>query len=364
MNINGNVKKVIVTGANGQTGSYMVEYLLKNTNYKIIGTIRRTSQLIDSNLRESLKNPRFKLAQLQLTDAISVQNLIEKENPDYFINFGGQTFVADSWNNPVEYIQTNSISLIYILEAIKKYVPYCRIYSSGSSEQFGNVKYSPQDEQHPMSPRSIYGVSKCAASHICKIYRESYGMYIVHGILFNHESPRRQEYFVTRKITKAVGRINKALKFNQTFESLELGNIYSKRDWSDVEDVVDAVWKMLNQELYNYKLIHSSREVVINNLKEYVVSSGESHTIKEFVDTAFEIAGISGVWEFEGLQERYRYNDGCGNDYILVKINPSFYRPAEVDSLCGNSTLIRKELGWNPKTTFKELVRKMVAGDL
>jgi GDPmannose 4,6-dehydratase len=187
----------------------------------------------------------------------------------------------------------------------------------------------------------------------------------IQGWLFNHEGTRRGEEFVTRKITKAIGRISKTIKLlNPKFDILELGNVDAKRDWSDAEDCVDAVWKMLNQELYNYKLMHSSRQIVINNLKEYVVSSNETHSIREFVDEAFKIAGIQGVWEFSGLQEKYRYNDGCGNDYIFVKINPNLYRPAEVNSLCGDSTLIRKELGWSPKTSFKQLIEKMVLNDL
>ena len=375
-------KKVIVSGATGQDGSYMIEYLLENTDNTIIAGIRRTSQAILSNLKNVINNPRLKLVTVDLCDNHSINKLIEEEKPDYFINLGAYSYVADSWAHPTLHMQTNAVSLINILEAVRKYAPNCRIYSAGSSEQWGDVKYSPQDEKHPMSPRSIYGVSKCAASHVCKVYRESYNLYVVHGILCNHESPRRQDYFVTRKISKGVARIKYCTDNSLPFEPIELGNLDAKRDWSHAKDFVDGIWRMLNQERYKDSLkdipmgrillIGAELEPVysylIPKLKEYVLSSDETHNIREFIELAFKEAGIDGKWTFRGAVGNYvppenETYETLDNE-ILVKINPKFYRLADVESLCGDSTLARKELGWQPKYNFQSLVKEMVAEDI
>jgi GDPmannose 4,6-dehydratase len=213
----------------------------------------------------------------------------------------------------------------------------------------GDVDYSPQDILHPMKPRSPYGASKCAAHHVVKVYRESYDMFAVHGLLFNHEGTKRGEEFVTRKITKGVARIKHGLENNLHIEPIELGNIYSKRDWSDSEDFVEGVWLMLNQD----------------KPKDYVLASGETHTIKEFIQKAFRYASISGCWsEVEGdpLLSKFYLNDE--NATPLVKINPKFYRPAEIDVLWGDPTAAKEELGWRPKVSFDELVKKMVEWDI
>jgi GDPmannose 4,6-dehydratase len=365
-------KKVIVTGASGQDGSFMCEYLLKNTDYDIIGTARRTSQPILNNLTKCIDNNRFCIAPMDLTDSASIINLIKREKPDYFINFGAQTFVADSWNSPINHFETNTISLINILESIRNFSPDCRFYSAGSSEQFGDVKYSPQDENHPFSPRSPYGASKCAANHLIKVYRESYGIYAIQGIIFNHEGTRRQEYFITRKITKGVAKIFNEIVNNEQITPLELGNVNSERDWSDAEDIVDAVWKMLNQEKYNLGVFDEDFNKTTKNysklIKDYVVGSGEKHCIREFVEKSFEMVGIKGKWIGTGLNERFMFQSGPRKSELvsttLVTINPKFYRPAEVDTLLSDSTKIREELGWLPKTTFEGLVGKMMSSDL
>jgi GDPmannose 4,6-dehydratase len=372
-------KKVIVTGATGQDGSYMIEYLLKNTDNTIVAAIRRTSQAILNNLKNVIDNPRVKFVTVDLCDGEAVRGLVREEKPDYFINFGAQSFVADSWKNPTSHMQTNAISLIHILEAIREYVPSCRFYSAGSSEQWGDVKYSPQDEKHPMSPRSIYGVSKCAASHIVKIYRESYNLYAIHGILLNHESERRQEYFLTRKVTKGVARIKAAFcQLNFNFDPIELGNIDAYRDWSHAEDFIEGVWMMLNQEVYRQDLQPelyregSYNKTLISPLKEYVLASNETHTVREFIEKAFAVAGIKGIWYqgFAGKPESEEYllsGDGLvatKSKVTLVKINPKFYRPADVELLHGSSALVRKELGWSPKNSFDDLVSRMVKNDL
>ena len=342
-----NKLKVIVSGANGQDGSYMCEYLLKNTDYEVLGGVRRTSQAILGNLQECLKNPRFKLVPLELTDSHSITTLIKNEKPDYFIHLGASSFVADSWNQPAFTIEANSVSLIHILESIRNYVPNCRLYSAGSSEQWGDVKYSPQDEKHPMSPRSIYGVSKCCAAHICKVYRESYNLYVVHGILTNHESPRRQIHFLSRKITDGVARIYHSIKNNKEFEPIFCGNIYAERDWSHSKDFMDGIWKMLNQ--------------TEERPKEYVLSSNETFTVKDLINISFNKAGIYGRWEGEKLDEIYI--DNLTNK-TLVAIDAKFYRPADVESLLGCSDLARKELGWKPEYTFDMLISEMVENDI
>jgi GDPmannose 4,6-dehydratase len=346
------MSKVIVTGATGQDGSYMIDFLLENTQHEIIAAVRRTSQFINGNLKHNLSNPRLKIIHLDLIDPHSITSAIKNEKPDYFINFGAQTFVKDSWNMPALHFSTNATATIHILEAIKNYAPLCRFYSAGSSEEFGDISYSPQDINHPMKARSPYGASKIAARQLVKVYRESYGLYAVHGILFNHESPRRQSYFVTRKITKNVARIYHALKKgSMDFEPLKLGNLNAKRDWSDSKDFVEGVWLMLNQD----------------KPKDYVLSSGETHSIKEFIERAFNEAKIIGIWLNENNPEKIIYAMPVLDDiqYIpLVVVDPEFYRPAEVDLLLGDSSPIREELGWKPKTSFGELVKKMVEHDI
>jgi GDPmannose 4,6-dehydratase len=266
---------------------------------------------------------------------------------------GAQTFVADSWNMPMLHFQTNAISTLHILESIRKYCPQCKLYLSGSSEEVGDVDYSPQDEKHPLKPRSPYAASKATGRLLAKVYRESYNIFVVQGILFNHESERRQDYFVTRKITKGVARIYHAIKNNEPFTPIELGNLDARRDWSHAEDFIDGVWKMLNQE----------------SPKDYVLSSNETHTIKEFVNLAFVYADIPCAWHGEGEHKELSIQSnilslGEAQSSVLVKVNPKFYRPAEVELLLGNSDLARRELGWKPKISFDKLVEKMVKFDI
>ena len=366
------MKKVIITGATGQDGSYMAEYLLNNTENTIILAIRRTSQSILSNLEKILNNPRIRIVTLDLADGQAIRNTIKEEKPDYFINLGAQTFVADSWKHPEQHMQINAVSLIHILEAIREYVPYCRVYSAGSSEQFGDVDYSPQDIKHPRKPRSLYGVSKCAAELICKVYMESYGLYVVHGILFNHESPRRQEYFVTRKITMGVARIKMALERAESFEPIELGNLDAKRDWSHASDFMDGIWRMLNQEKYRSGYtVNTTERGAGFEIKEYILASGETHSIREFIEIAFEVAGIKNThwYKPKGETQESFWLDGLDDMGAaiferLVTVNPKFYRPADVELLYGDSSLARKDLGWKPKVDFKSLVREMVKSDL
>jgi GDPmannose 4,6-dehydratase len=338
-------KKVLITGVTGQDGSFMADYLLGNTEHAIIAGVRRLSVKNHDNIKHLIDNPRFRLIDLDVADQANTEMVITEEKPDYFINFAANSFVGVSWKMPVNHMETNAMAVLYQLEAIRKHCPNCRYYNAGSSEEFGDVLYSPQSELHPIRPRSPYGVSKASARHMVKVWRESYDLFAVQGWLFNHEGTRRGEEFVTRKITKNVARIKKEY-INGNFEPLELGDIDTKRDWSDAEDFVEGVWLMLNQEFP----------------KEYVLSSNETHSIREFVEEAFNFAGFAVEkceWVGEGVDEKYLHEGK-----VLMQINPDFYRPAEVELLWGDSSKARSDLGWEPKSSFLGLVKKMVDHDL
>jgi len=346
------MKKVLITGVTGQDGSYMAEYLLNSSEYEIYGVVRRSSTKNYKNIEHLLNKSRFKIVTGDLSDSQSIDNLVREIQPDYFINLAAQSFVAASWEIPEQTFDVDAVGVIRCLESIRKHAPKCRFYNAGSSEELGNVDYSPQDEKHPLKPRSPYGAAKAAARHLVKVYRESYNLYAVQGLLYNHESERRGEEFVTRKITKNVARIKKALDYGYEFEPLELGNIDAKRDWSHAEDFIKGIWLMLNQEKPN----------------EFILSSGETHTVKEFIEKSFKLAGINGYWSFsttignESLPENEVFIKDTGQ--ILMKINPIFYRPAEVELLWGDSTEARTKLNWKPEISFENLIKKMVENDL
>ena len=344
--MNNQPKKILITGILGQDGANMAEYLLSlDKQTQVYGMMRRSSNVNKTNILSFKDNTRFSLVYGDLTDEISIDRLVKEIQPDYFINFGANSFVGCSWDMPLQVFDVNTLGVIRSLEAIKKFKPDCRFYSAGSSEELGDVDYSPQDINHPIKPRSPYGASKAAARHIVKVYRESYNLYAIHSILFNHEGLRRGEEFVTRKITKAVAKIATAIANNEDFEPIKLGNVNARRDWSDSEDFVKAIWLMLNKE----------------EPKEYVLSSNETHSIKEFVEKAFGYAYISGDWQGEGLDEKFLHE---GNNVPLVEISKDFYRPAEVELLYGDSTPARIELKWTPEISFDNLVQRMVEYDL
>lgn len=340
------MRKVIITGVTGQDGSLMADYLLANTDIDIIAGVRRLSVKNHENIKHLKDNPRFKLIDLDVTDQHNVDRVVQEEKPDYFINFAANSFVGTSWRMPVNHMETNCMAVLYQLCSISKHAPNCRYYNAGSSEEFGDVVTAPQDETHPLRPRSPYGASKASARHLVKVWRESYNLYAIQGWLFNHEGIRRGEEFLTRKVTKGVADISNKIREGSEYKILQLGNLEAKRDWSDAEDFVDGIWKMLNQE----------------EPKEYVLASGETHTIRSFVEAAFSCAGF-GVekcrWTGEGINEKYLH----GKD-TLVEINPEFYRPAEVELLLGNPSRAEKELGWVRKTDFPGLVKKMVDKDM
>ena len=351
------MKKVVITGILGQDGANMAEYLLslydefglEEYDYEVYGMMRRSANPNLKNIEKIKNHPRFNLQFLDLGDSSSIDAAVKEIKPDYFVNFAANSFVGISWKMPEQVMNVNTLGVLRCLEAIRKFKPDCRFYSAGSSEEWGNVDYSPQDINHPIKPRSPYGASKAAARHLVKVYRESYDMYAVHGILFNHEGIKRGEEFVTRKISKGVARvknaIDRAIGLGEEIyiAPIELGNLDAKRDWSDSRDFVEGVWLMLNQD----------------TPKDYILASGETHSIREFIEKAFAVAGINGSWYGKGLDEVF-----VTGQQTLVRINPDFYRPAEVDLLLGDSTPIREELGWKPKISFDELVESMVKHDI
>lgn len=340
------MKKVIITGVTGQDGSYMVDYLLDHTDYEIYGVRRRSSNPNLKNIKKHLDNKRFKLIIGDLSDSNSIDEIVKDIKPDYFINFGAQSFVGSSWHIPLQTFDATALGVLRCLEAIRKYAPKCRFYSAGSSEEMGDVLYSPQDLLHPIRPRSPYGAAKASARHITKVYRESYDLFAIHSILYNHESERRGEEFVTRKITKNIARIYHSIKDGRVFDPLELGYLDAKRDWSHAKDFVKGIWLMLNQP----------------EPKEYILSSGETHTVREFIEKSLLYAGINDcLWSGKEEDEKVTYNkDGS----IIMQINKKFYRPAEVNLLLGDSSLARQELNWTPEISFDKLVKSMIISDI
>ena len=338
-------KKVLITGILGQDGSNMAEYLLNNTDNLIYGMQRRSGTPNLDNIKSFIAHDRFSLVDGDLTDSASMSDLVMRIQPDYLINFGANSFVGVSWDTPLSVFDINACGVIRCLEAIRKHNPDCRFYSAGSSEELGDVDYSPQDIKHPIKPRSPYGASKAAARHLVKVYRESFNIYAVHSILFNHEGPRRGGEFVTRKITKKVAEISKKIKNGEKFEPLKLGNIDSRRDWSDSRDFMKGVWLMLNQD----------------KPKDYVLASGETHSVKDFVTKAFSHAGIPGLWSGEGLDAKFRLFQ---ENTIMAEIDERWFRPAEVDLLHGDPSIAEKELGWKREISFEKMVQDMVDNDI
>lgn len=341
------MKKAIVTGVTGQVGSYMAEFLLKFTNVEVYGAIRRLSVPNHKHIEHLKLDPRFHLIEMDLGDEHSINACIEEIKPDYFMNFAANSFVGLSWKMPVNHFQNNTMGVLHQLEAIRKHCPKCRYYNAGSSEEFGDVIYSPQDLKHPSRPRSPYGASKVAARQIVKVWRDSYNLFAVQGYLFNHESERRGEEFVTRKITLNVARIKKQLENNEKPDFFELGNLEAKRDWSHSEDFVRAVWLMLKQD----------------KPKDYLLASGETHSVREFVEKSFEYAGIETRWHDEDNPMDTKLM--CvKTGSILLKINRDFYRPAEVELLLGDPSEAQKDLNWEKSVDFSTLVRRMVDNDI
>lgn len=331
------MKRALITGITGQDGSYLAELLLKK-GYEVYGIMRRKSRVDYGNVEHLLSD--IQLLYGDMTDLSSLVAAMRKSQADEVYNLAAQSFVATSWATPVGTAQIDALGVTNMLEAIRMVQPQCRFYQASTSEMFGLVQEIPQRESTPFYPRSPYGVAKLYAHWITKNYKESYDMFACSGILFNHESERRGYEFVTRKITDAVAKIKYGMQ-----EKLELGNMSAKRDWGHSEDYVRAMWLMLQQE----------------KPQDYVISTGVAHEVREFVDIAFQTAGMRLKWEGEGINEK-AYSIDTGKE--LVCVNPEFFRPAEVEFLLGDSTKAQKELGWQPQVSFEQLVERMVHHDM
>ena len=336
-------KKVIVTGVTGQDGSHMIDYLLKNTDHRLFGGVRRLSVKNHKNIEHNLSNDRFSLIAIDLSDPYSIRNAIEEIRPDYFINFAAQSFVSASWEYPIQTWECDSTAIIHILESIRLITPSCRFYNAGSSEEFGDIVYSPQNESHPLNPQSPYGAAKVGARQIVRVYRESFNLYAVQGWLFNHEGTRRGKEFVTRKISSSVAKMKIDIENGKTPKTLLLGNLNAERDWTDAEDFMHGVWLMLNQE----------------KPKNYVLASGKTYSVRIFLEECLKVAGINFTKRGKDISEAYYDNQGN----LLVAISPDFFRPAEVNYLLGDPTQAELELGWKREHDINGLIAKMYHND-
>lgn len=338
------MKSAFITGITGQDGSYLADFLLAK-NYEVHGLIRRASTSNTSRLEHLYKDNENKQKNLylhhgDLGDSPSLNKVISEIKPDEVYNLAAQSHVKISFEMPEYTSDITGLGTLRILEALKNAkLAETRFYQASSSELFGNTHIKPQNEETPFNPSSPYACAKLYAYHIVKNYRESYKFFACNGILFNHESPRRGDNFVTRKITKAVAMIKLGLQ-----ETLYLGNIDSKRDWGFAGDYVEAMWLMLQQPKPD----------------DYVIATGKAFSVREFVEKAFKTLDIEIQWEGEGVNEK-GLDKKTGK--ALIKINPEYFRPSEVDYLLGNTEKAEKILGWKPKTTFDELVKMMVFSD-
>jgi GDPmannose 4,6-dehydratase len=314
------MKTALITGVTGQDGSYLAEFLLSK-GYRVCGMVRRSS--VDRFERLEHIQPRIELIQGDLTDQSSLDIAIRDVEPDEVYNLAAQSFVPTSWNQPGLTGEVTGLGVTRVLEAIRKYRPQARFYQASSSEMFGKVRETPQRETTPFYPRSPYGAAKVYAHWITVNYRESYGMFCSSGILFNHESPRRGFEFVSRKVSDAVARLKTG-----KLDRLKMGNLDAHRDWGFAGDYVEAMWRMLQRD----------------EPGDYVVATGVSHSVRDLLDAAFAAADLD--WQ----------------DY--VEIDPKLIRPAEVDTLVGDASRAREDLGWSPPTTFAQLMEMMVQADL
>lgn len=339
------MKKALITGVTGQDGSYLAELLLEK-GYEVHGMKRRTSLFNTARIDhifedKSLKDGRFFLHHGDMTDSTSLINIVEKVQPDEVYNLAAQSHVAVSFEEPEYTANSDAIGTLRILEAIRilKLQDKTRFYQASTSELYGDVRETPQTEMTPFYPRSPYAVAKLYAYWITVNYREAYGLFAANGILFNHESPRRGETFVTRKITRALARIKLGMQ-----DCLYLGNLEALRDWGHAKDYVEMQWLMLQQD----------------KPVDYVIATGTQYSVKKFVEIAANKLDISMRWEGEGVNKKGFDQDGN----CIVQVDPAYFRPTEVSTLLGDASKARKELGWTPRISFDEMVSEMILKDM
>lgn len=338
------MKKALITGITGQDGSYLTELLLEK-GYEVHGIIRRASTFNTSRIDHLYKDPLIINVRLflhfgDLSDASNISRFIEKIVPDEIYNLGAQSHVKVSFDMPEYTTDVDALGTLRMLDAIRESKVKCKFYQASSSEMFGLAQEIPQKETTPFYPRSPYGCAKIFGYWITKNYRESYNMFAVNGILFNHESPRRGETFVTRKITRGLSRIKLGLQ-----KKLYLGNLNARRDWGYAKDFVEGMWRALQTK----------------SPDDYVLATGKNHSVREFAEEAAKLMGMEIKWQGKGIKER-GIDKKSGK--VVIEIDPNYFRPAEVDVLLGDYSKARKTLGWKPKTGFKELVKIMVTHDL
>jgi len=337
-------KKALIIGITGQDGSYLAELLLEK-GYEVHGTMRRSSSFntgrID-HLQDFVHDDKNKIFMhyADLSDSSSLFHIIQKINPDEIYNLGAQSHVQVSFDIPEYTGDVDGLGVVRLLESVRVINKKIKVYQASSSEMFGKVQETPQTEKTPFYPRSPYGCAKAYAFWIMKNYREAYGMFACNGILFNHESPRRGRNFVTRKITRTLCEIKLGRK-----QVLELGNLDAKRDWGYTKDYVEAMWLMMQQ----------------NKPEDYVIATGETASVRDFVDVCCKELGFDIVWEGKGTEEK-GIDKKTGK--VIVKVNPYYFRPTEVDLLLGDPSKAKKDLGWEPKVKYKELAKLMIQEDL
>ena len=338
------MKKALITGITGQDGSYLAELLLSK-GYEVHGMIRRASTFNTSRIDHLYKDPHHKDVRLflhygDLTDSSNLNRMIEKINPCEIYNLGAQSHVQVSFEVPEYPADADALGVLRILDAIKETGVNARFYQASTSELFGKVQEVPQSENTPFYPRSPYAVAKQYGFWITKNYREAYGLHASNGILFNHESPRRGETFVTRKITMAVARIHRGLQ-----DCFYMGNINARRDWGYAKDYVKMMWMMLQQPMPD----------------DYVIATGEMHTVREFIEESFACIGRPIEWRGKGMDE---VGIDMTTGKTVIRIDPRYFRPAEVEQLLGNPAKAKAMLNWEPEVKFHELVKIMTEGDL
>ena len=332
-------KTALITGVSGQDGAYLAKLLL-NKNYKVIGTDRRSARSINWRLKRLGIEKKIIFEEMEIGEIYEIDRIFKKYKFDEVYNLAAQSFVGTSFNSPLNTANITGLGPLRILESIRSTNPKIKFYQASSSEMFGDILEDRQDEKTPLNPKSPYAIAKVFGHYITQSYRESYNIFAVSGILFNHESPLRGEEFVTRKIILGLVKI-----LNDDLKCLELGNIYAKRDWGFAEEYVEAMWLMLQQK----------------KPEDFVISTGKTHSIKEFINKTTKILNLKTKWVGAGLQEKLI---NIKTKKVIIKINSNFFRPSEVNILKGNMSKAKKKLRWEPKTNLDEMIKIMINDEI